>query len=100
MRVRKTKQGFTVQAIAGSHMVLLAMNMPKADCDGHPGFAIHRTDHTEQEAYWLDGMKSFAETDPVRASSTWTPATDGGATILATARAADGACIFRAEIEA
>jgi len=69
MRVRRTKQGFTVQAIAGSHVVLLAMNMPKADCDGHMGFAIHRTDHTENEAYWLDGMKSFAETDPGLASA-------------------------------
>lgn len=64
MRVRKTKKGLTVQAIAGSHVVLLAMNMSKADCDGHMGFAIHRTDHTESEAYWLDGMKTFEETDP------------------------------------
>ena len=64
MRVRKTKKGLTVQAIAGSHVVLLAMNMSKADCDGHMGFAIHRTDHTENEAYWLDGMKTFEETDP------------------------------------
>jgi phosphatidylserine/phosphatidylglycerophosphate/cardiolipin synthase-like enzyme len=64
MRVRKTNQGFTVQAIAGSHVVLLAMNMDQADCDGHMGFAIHRTDHTEDEAYWLEGTKTFEETDP------------------------------------
>ena len=64
MRIRKTAQGLTVQAIAGSHVVLLAMDMKPDDCDGHMGFAIHRTDHTENEAYWLEGMKTFAATDP------------------------------------
>ena len=64
MRIRKTAQGLTVQAIAGSHVVLLAMDMRPADCDGHMGFAIHRTDHTENEAYWLKGIKTFAATDP------------------------------------
>src|SRR3954452_6009025 len=28
------------------------------------GFAVHRTDHTENEAYWLEGLKVFEETDP------------------------------------
>lgn len=64
MRIRTTAQGLTVQAVAGSHVVLLAMDMKPADCDGHMGFAIHRTDHTEKEAYWLRGIKTFAETDP------------------------------------
>lgn len=64
MRARKTSRGLTVQAIAGTHVVLLAMDMRPADCDGHMGFAIHRTDHTENEAYWMEGMKTFAETDP------------------------------------
>lgn len=64
MKDRKTKQGLTVQAIAGMHVVLLGMNMKRADCEGHLGFAIHRTDHTEDEAYWLEGMKTFEETDP------------------------------------
>jgi phosphatidylserine/phosphatidylglycerophosphate/cardiolipin synthase-like enzyme len=64
MRARKTVQGLTVQAIAGSHVVLLGISMNQDDCDGHLGFAIHRTDHDEDEAYWLEGMKSFEETDP------------------------------------
>jgi len=64
MRDRKTSQGLTVQAIAGSYVVLLGINMNRGDCDGHLGFAIHRTDHTEEEAYWLEGMKTFEETDP------------------------------------
>ena len=64
MRDRKTSQGLTVQAVAGSHVVLLGMNLQREQCNGLLGFAIHRTDHTEQEAYWLEGMKTFAETDP------------------------------------
>ena len=64
MRARKTRQGFTVQAIAGSHVVLLGMNMKREDCNGLLGFAIHRTDYKEEEARWLEGMKTFEETDP------------------------------------
>lgn len=64
MRDRKTNQGLTVQAIAGSYVVLLGINMKKHECDGLLGFAIHRTDHAEEEAYWLEGMKTFEETDP------------------------------------
>lgn len=68
MRDRKTNQGLTVQVIAGSYVVLLGINMKKHECDGLLGFAIHRTDHAEEEAYWLEGMKTFEETDPGFAS--------------------------------
>lgn len=64
MRVTGESGGLSVRAIAGTQVVILAMNMATADCDGLLGFAIHRTDHTEQEAYWLKGMRTFAETDP------------------------------------
>lgn len=64
MRTRKSNQGLAVQAIAGSNVVLLGINMDRDDCDGLTGFAIHRTDHDEDEAYWLRGMKTFEETDP------------------------------------
>ena len=64
MRTRKTQQGLTVQAIAGSHVVLLGMNLKRADCEGLLGFAIHRTDYKEEEACWMEGMKTFEETDP------------------------------------
>ena len=57
MRVRRTSKGFTVQAIAGSHVVLLAMNMPKADCDGHMGFAVHRLNHPLAEALITQAKK-------------------------------------------
>ena len=49
----------TVKAIAGIHVVVLAMNMDEAKCPGLMGFGVHRTDHTEDEAYWLEGMKVF-----------------------------------------
>lgn len=56
--------GITLQAIAGTHVVLLGWSMAKRDSKGVLGFAIHRTDRTENEAYWLEGMKVFEETDP------------------------------------
>ncbi len=69
MRKRESKNGFHVHAIAGTYVVLLAMNV-----DSHMvqdrrvknllGFAIHRTDHTENEAYWLKGFRTFEEVDP------------------------------------
>jgi phosphatidylserine/phosphatidylglycerophosphate/cardiolipin synthase-like enzyme len=64
MRTRKTSQGLTVQATAGSHVVMLGFDLAEALCPGLKGFAIHRTDHTEGEAYWLRGLKSFEATDP------------------------------------
>lgn len=64
MRARRTKNGLTVRAVAGSHVVMLGMNMPRADCDGHMGFAIHRTDHAGEEARWMSGTKTFEATDP------------------------------------
>ncbi len=64
MRVRKTAQGLTVQATAGSHVVILGMDLAKDDCDGLLGFAVHRTDPTESTAKWMEGLKSFEATDP------------------------------------
>lgn len=53
----------SVQAIAGTHAVLLGMDATKEAAKGLLGFAIHRTDHTEDEAYWLRGMLTFEEND-------------------------------------
>jgi len=63
-QVRAKDRGFSVRAIGGTYVVLLGMNLEKTACQGLKGFAIHRTDHTEDEAFWLEGMKTFAETDP------------------------------------
>jgi phosphatidylserine/phosphatidylglycerophosphate/cardiolipin synthase-like enzyme len=59
MRIRKTNEGLTVKAVAGTYVVMLNMDMAEAKCDGLQGFAVHRIDHTEDEAYWLEGMKIF-----------------------------------------
>ncbi len=57
MRVKRSNSQ-TVQAIAGTYAVLLGFDL--VDPAGCLGFGIHRTDHTEDEAYWLRGMKTFA----------------------------------------
>ena len=56
--------GLTVNAIAGTHVVMLGLDMDKSKVAGLLGFAIKRTDHTENERYWLKGMRAFKETYP------------------------------------
>jgi hypothetical protein len=64
MRVTETNDGLKVHAVAGTYVVLLGFDLPEADCGGLLGFSIHRVDHTQNEANFLEGMKAFAETDP------------------------------------
>ncbi len=64
MRRREENGPLSVHAIAGTHVVLLAINMEEAASRGVLGFAIERTDHTEDERYWLRGLRTFEETDP------------------------------------
>jgi phosphatidylserine/phosphatidylglycerophosphate/cardiolipin synthase-like enzyme len=63
--MRKTASGFvTVRSISGTYVVFLAFNMTKADATGLMGFAIQRTDLTEDETVWLRGNKTFASIRP------------------------------------
>ena len=64
VRIKRTRSGLSVRAISGTYVVLLGINLRESDCPGLRGFAIHRTDHTEGESYYLKGLKTFAETDP------------------------------------
>src|SRR3546814_520358 len=64
MRVQKSSDGLTVQAIGGSHVVLIGWNYPREKCNGLAGFGLHRTDHERHEAVWLQGIKTFEATDP------------------------------------
>jgi len=64
MRNKETKGDISVQAIAGTHVVLLGMDLPEQDCPGLLGFALRREDHTEGEKYWLSGYKTFASVEP------------------------------------
>ena len=59
MRSSSKSSGFSVNAVAGSNVVMLGMDMDEKKCPGLMGFAIHRTDHVEDEAYWMRGMKVF-----------------------------------------
>jgi phosphatidylserine/phosphatidylglycerophosphate/cardiolipin synthase-like enzyme len=64
MRKSKTNNGLKVNAIAGTYVVMLGINLPKAKCTGLLGFSIFRKDHETGEARYLEGMKAFEETDP------------------------------------
>lgn len=60
----KTNKGVRVRAIAGTHVVFLAFDLDvsaRVDC---LGFAIKRHDRTEEEEYWLEGMKTFEAVMP------------------------------------
>jgi len=64
MRNKEQKGDLSVQAIAGTHVVLLGMDFPEAKCPGLLGFALRREDHTEGEKYWLSGYKTFKSVEP------------------------------------
>ncbi len=64
MRKKRTSSGLTVNAIAGTHVVTLGLDLAAKQRKGCLGFAIQREDHTEDERYWLSGMKTFKATDP------------------------------------
>jgi phosphatidylserine/phosphatidylglycerophosphate/cardiolipin synthase-like enzyme len=63
MRATKTNDGLKVNAIAGTYVVTLGFDLPKAKCKGLLGFSILRSDENGQ-AKFLEGMKCFSETDP------------------------------------
>ncbi len=62
MRKTASRAGLHLRATAGTHTVLLGIDMDQPA--GCLGFAIRRIDHTESETYWLRGMKTFASTAP------------------------------------
>jgi phosphatidylserine/phosphatidylglycerophosphate/cardiolipin synthase-like enzyme len=55
----------TVNALAGTHVVVLGLDMDEQARRDCLGFAIQRRDHTEDERYWMRGNKVFAETAPL-----------------------------------
>ncbi len=64
MRRKEANGKLSVNAIAGSHVVLLGMNLPKEECPGLLGYAIRRHDQTEGEVYWLGAYKTFESVEP------------------------------------
>ena len=64
MRISRTSGGLKVYAVSGTYVVTFGINLREADCIGLLGFSIHRLDHVDNVARYLEGMKCFAETDP------------------------------------
>ncbi len=62
MRAWGAAGGLSVRVTAGTSTVLLGWDL--VDPTGCLGFGIHRTDHTEDEAYWLRGLKTFPSVVP------------------------------------
>lgn len=64
MRATNKANDISVRAIGGTHVVMLGIDMKEQAAKGLLGFAVHRTDHTENEAYWLQGMRTFEAVQP------------------------------------
>jgi phosphatidylserine/phosphatidylglycerophosphate/cardiolipin synthase-like enzyme len=62
--IQTSEKSLSVNAIAGTYVVLLAMDVNESARKGLLGFAINRTDVTQKEQYWLKGFKTFESLDP------------------------------------
>ncbi|HLE32999.1 MAG TPA: phospholipase D-like domain-containing protein [Bacteroidota bacterium] len=60
MRDRKTSNnGLTLRTVAGTYVVFMGFNIDPDRRKDLLGFAIHRTDHTDDESGWLKGGLKF-----------------------------------------
>jgi phosphatidylserine/phosphatidylglycerophosphate/cardiolipin synthase-like enzyme len=66
MRTMAQGTGIRVQAIAGTHAVVLAFDLDPPQCTACLGFAVHRLDHTSNpvEQFWLSSFKTFESVVP------------------------------------
>jgi phosphatidylserine/phosphatidylglycerophosphate/cardiolipin synthase-like enzyme len=64
MRKSATSDGLSVNAIAGSFVVILGIDIKESMRKGLRGFAIKRQDIQEGESYWMTGMKTFEVVEP------------------------------------
>lgn len=64
MRNRQSQSGLTVNAIAGTNVVYLGVDLDPPKRKGCLGFAVQREDHTENEKAWLKGIKTFEASGP------------------------------------
>jgi len=64
MRQRASNNGLSVNAVAGSYVVILGLNITDAMRAGLRGFAIKRTDHNRQESFWMSSTKVFGSVEP------------------------------------
>ena len=64
MRRRRRHAGLTVNAIAGTYVVFFGVDLAPSKRAGFRGFAFKRHDHLEGDTIWLQGMKTFEQTEP------------------------------------
>jgi phosphatidylserine/phosphatidylglycerophosphate/cardiolipin synthase-like enzyme len=64
MRIRVKTEGLSVRAIAGTHVVLFGLDMPKDRAKRLLGFGFERVDDETGDRRPLLGLKTFAETEP------------------------------------
>ena len=64
MRRRRRHAGLTVNVIAGTHVVFFGLDLAAAKRSGFRGFGFKRFDHAEGDTIWLQGLKTFRETEP------------------------------------
>jgi phosphatidylserine/phosphatidylglycerophosphate/cardiolipin synthase-like enzyme len=73
MRARVVDDQLSVQAIAGTYVILLGINLEKPSRRrGLLGFAIERTDHTSGTREWIPGFKTFESPEPQPTPATLT----------------------------
>jgi len=64
VRVRKKHSGLTVNVVAGTHVVFFGLDLTASKRPGFRGFGFKRFDHKEGDTIWLQGLKTFQQTEP------------------------------------
>jgi phosphatidylserine/phosphatidylglycerophosphate/cardiolipin synthase-like enzyme len=64
MRRTAAADGFSVHAVAGNHAVFFGFDLSDTARPGCLGFALQRTDRTENQTYWLSAFKTFRSQVP------------------------------------
>ena len=59
MRYSGRNQGVSAYFVAGTYVVLMGFDATDEARKGLLGFAVQRTDKTENEQYWLKGFRTF-----------------------------------------
>jgi hypothetical protein len=74
MRQKKSHDGLTAMAIAGSYVVLVGWDLSAKTIKDEKilGFSLQRLRHSDGERIWMPGMKTFEAVDPNCASSSST----------------------------
>jgi len=64
VRRRKTHGGVTAKDVAGTHVVFFGLDLAASKRPGCRGFGFKRFDHDVGDTVWLQGLKTFQETEP------------------------------------